>query len=78
MDRKLISMLDREQLNREPSSREWWDQRKQGLMRVSDDQNMCPCLADMFRRQSEQLNKLISSSKSLDLRMAGQLDRQID
>ena len=76
VDRKLISMLDREQLNREPSSREWWDQRRQGLMRVSDDQNMCPCLADMFRRQSEQLNKLISSSKSLDLRMAGQLDRE--
>ena len=76
VDRKLISMLDKEQLSREPSSREWWNQRKEGLMRVSDDQNMCPCLADIFRRQSEQLNKIISSSKSLDLTMAGKLDQE--
>ena len=72
---RMISLLDQEQLTRDPSSQERWNQRKQVMVRIGDDQNMCPCLVDMFRRQSEEMNKILVT-RHLDLSKAGQLDHE--
>ena len=75
-DSRLISVLDKEQLSRLPSSDDWWARRKSQLLGANDDENMCPCISTMFREQLEEMNRILPHRDSLDLTLVSQIDEE--
>ena len=73
---KLISMIDEEQLNKTPSSEDWWSRRKSQILGAQDDQSFCPCLSTMFRNQVKEIQRLTTPRGSLDLTLVSRLDDQ--
>ena len=76
LDMKLISMIDEEQLNKTPSSEDWWSRRKSQILGAQDDQSFCPCLSTMFRNQVKEIQRLTTPRGSLDLTLVSRLDDQ--
>lgn len=76
LDTKLISMIDEEQLNRAPSSEDWWSRRKSQILEAQNDQSFCPCLSAMFMNQVADIQRMTTPRGSLDLTLVSRLDSQ--
>ena len=76
LDTKLISMIDEEQLNRAPSSEDWWSRRKSQILEAQNDKSFCPCLSAMFTNQVGYMQRMTTPRGSMDLTLVSRLDSQ--